>query len=92
MRLDNSVPAAPSGLVIEASSSTSIYLSWLDNSDDETGYRVDRSADGGNQYDTLAVLAANTTEFEDIGLQPDTGYQYRVYAFNGAGSGPASTA
>ena len=39
-------PLAPSGLNATANSSSEIGLGWADNSDNETGFRVERSDDG----------------------------------------------
>src|SRR5439155_17551527 len=41
-------PAAPSGLGATAASTTQIDLSWTDNSEGETGFKIERSDDGGS--------------------------------------------
>jgi len=44
--VSDSLPEAPSGLSASALSSSSIRLTWTDNSGNETGFKVERSLDG----------------------------------------------
>jgi transglutaminase-like putative cysteine protease len=60
-------------------------LSWRDNSNDETGFTLQRATNGGSFADR-ASLAANTTSFTDTGLVAGTTYSYRVRAWNGSGN------
>jgi parallel beta-helix repeat protein len=84
-------PAAPSGLSATASSSSQINLSWTDNSNDETGFLVERSTDGVN-FTQIATIGANMTSYSDSGLAAAV-YYYRVVASNGAGqSAPTAVA
>ncbi|CAI8831601.1 M12 family metallo-peptidase [Methylocaldum szegediense] len=78
-----SAPAAPSGLRTAARSDDEIVLRWKDNSDNEEGFKVERSDDGVN-WDEVALLGHNTTRFANTGLSPSTRYSYRVSAYNGA--------
>lgn len=78
-------PTAPTNALAQALSSSEIAISWIDNADDEYGFEVRRSNDGGTNWDLATSLPANTDTFTDNGLAPNTGYQYRVSAFNGAG-------
>ena len=64
---------------------TNISLSWLDNSNDETGFIVERSTNGIN-FTTISNLPANTTSYIDNGIDPGT-YYYRVTAYNTSGVG-----
>ncbi len=84
-------PAAPSGLTATAVSSTEIDLSWNDNSDNEDGFKIERSeTGGGGSYTEIATVGANFEAYPDTGLSPDTTYYYRVRAYNAAGdSSPA---
>ncbi len=68
---------APSDLYTQTESATSIRLNWLDNADNETGYRVWR--DNNLIPDELP---ADTTEFVDSSLTCDTEHTYYVVAFN----------
>ena len=82
-------PIAPSALVATATSSSSINLSWTDNSSDESNFVVQRSTTSGSGFATIATLGANTTSYADTaGLSASTTYYYQVYATNGgSGSG-----
>ncbi len=77
-------PAAPSNLSATATSSSAISLAWTDNSDDETGFEIERSSDGVN-FAPRATVGANVTTFGDSGLSASTTYFYRVNATNGGG-------
>ena len=80
-------PAAPSGLVASAASSSAIDLAWTDNASNETGYTVERSPNGTTGWVVLAsTLAAGTSSYRDSGLAASTAYSYRVKATNAAGS------
>ncbi|MGJ0516468.1 MAG: M12 family metallo-peptidase [Methylomicrobium sp.] len=78
------VPDKPSDLTAAASSSSQIALEWTDNSSNETGFRLERSADGVN-WSEFAVTGSNAASFTDTGLVAGTDYQYRVRAYNSAG-------
>lgn len=79
------VPNSPASLTANALSSSAISLTWLDNATDETGYKVQRSADGVN-WQEIAALNANATGFSDTGLQPQQTLSYRVLAWNSVGN------
>jgi hypothetical protein len=81
------VPVAPSGLGITATSSSSISLNWTDNSNDETSFVVQRSTTTGTGFTTIATLGANITSYIDnTGLTASTTYFYQVFATNAAGN------
>ena len=44
-------PAAPSALSAVAASSSQINLTWADNSNNESGFKIERSTDGGANYE-----------------------------------------
>jgi hypothetical protein len=81
-------PSAPSGLTAGAASASptsSVAMSWVDNATNETGYAVERSADG-TTFAQRAQLASGATSYVDTGLASGATYYYRVFAFNSAGS------
>ena len=82
-------PATPT-LTAQASSSSEIALSWGDVAT-ETGYRIERSDDGGTGWVTIATTGQDVTSFTDAGLIPGTGYAYRVIAINAGGESAPST-
>jgi hypothetical protein len=78
-------PAAPTSLAATASSSTQINLSWADNSNNETGFVIERSATSGSGYASIATVGSNVTSYQNTGLTAATTYYYRVKATNSAG-------
>jgi fibronectin type 3 domain-containing protein len=78
------VPAAPSNLTATRGTKRKINLSWTDNSNNETGFKIERSTDGVN-FSQIATTAANVTTYASTGLNSGTTYWYRVRATNAAG-------
>ncbi|MEQ8533601.1 MAG: PKD domain-containing protein, partial [Imperialibacter sp.] len=75
---------APTGLNVVANSSVSIALDWIDNSDDEESFEIQRS-DDNDQFITLGSIGADTVSFDDVGLIPSTTYFYKVKGINAEG-------
>jgi hypothetical protein len=94
------MPAAP-GAAPSAPSSVSVsagqVVSWTDNSADESGFQIERSADGGTTFNVVGITSANVTHWKDQSHFPiwplvwhgGQSYVYRVRAFNGFGSSTA---
>ena len=76
---------SPTRLTATAVSFQEIKLTWRDNSDGETGFRVQRRADGSSHWVEIGTTTANATTFSDTGLEPNTTYHYRVRAFRRIG-------
>ncbi len=79
-------PTSPTSLTATAVSQSQIDLSWTDNSNDETGFEVER--DGS----LITTTAANATSYSDSGLSCGTTYSYSVKATNANGVSVAVTA
>ncbi len=81
-------PSAPSNLLATAVSSTQINLTWTDNSNNETGFIVERSVNGATGWTALTPApGVNATSFSDsTGLSAGMPYFYRVRATNSAGA------
>jgi hypothetical protein len=79
-----SVPNAPFGLTAASISSTQNAVLWHDNSDNETGFHVERSVNGG-AFSVVASLAANTVSYTDTSVSAGNTYSYRVQAYNSKG-------
>ena len=78
-------PAAPSNLAATAVSASQVNLTCTDNANNETGFVVQRSADGGKTWVTIATRPADTTAYTDTSVSTGTTYYYRVFAFNDLG-------
>ncbi len=78
-------PVAPSGLTATPDPvSRTVELSWTDNSDNETGFRIQRQFNGGAWDTAYDEVSANTTEYTDPNTTPGT-YNYRIEAYNDFG-------
>ncbi|MBU1244299.1 fibronectin type III domain-containing protein, partial [Myxococcota bacterium] len=87
LSLGTIIPDAPTTLDATGISTTEINLTWNDNADSETGYRIERSLDG-IEFEEIQVAAANATSFGDTGLTHSTVYYYRVAATGDYGDSP----
>jgi hypothetical protein len=83
-------PAAPDNLRVPATSRTQVVLAWDDSSDDETGFKVERSPNGASSWTQAGTVGTNVTSFTDTDLDWETTYFYRVRAYNAAGDSAAS--
>jgi plastocyanin len=82
-------PAAPTALVAAAVDTSSIQLSWNDNSNDEVGFEVQSRALDGSSFAKIATAPAGggkTAGFLVTGLNPATGYAFQVRAGNASGN------
>lgn len=67
-------------------SSTSIDLSWVDNSNNEDHFHICRKMNHAANYDSSSIveLPANTTKFHVTGLEPETLYTFGLAASDGS--------
>ena len=68
----------PQEFAVEAKTETSITLKWgASERGDETNYEIERETQG--EFKPLAEIAAGgELKFQDVNLQPDTQYNYRI--------------
>jgi hypothetical protein len=85
-RLSPSLPAAPRFLEASASSATQINLSWVDESYNEKLFRIERSADKGVTWSTLATVNPNSKSYSNTGISDTISYFYRIKAENTMGN------
>jgi hypothetical protein len=79
------IPKPPSQFVAKANASTQIVVGWKDNSDNETGFKIERMAGAcgsSNPWTQIATKSANSISHTISGLTPETTYAFRVRAFN----------
>lgn len=79
-----SVPSSPTELKSYAYLPLMIDLTWLDNSVDETSFKVEQRISPYN-YIEIATLPANQNYYTVTNLSLNTKYSYRVQAINESG-------
>lgn len=84
------VPASPSDLTVDGIGSQFVDLSWFDESDNEDSFLIEISRNGGNTWESVMSLDADSTEARVGGLASATSYQFRVVAQNQVGRSEAS--
>lgn len=73
----------PTGLVASEIDYNQIDLVWNDNSSNEDGFSIERSADGVSGWTEIDTVATNVEAYSDTGLSEHTTYYYRVRAIRG---------
>jgi hypothetical protein len=82
-------PLASTTVTASPATSSTVNLVWTDIAG-ESGYRVERSADGASGWTTAASLPENSTTATDTGLAATTTYYYRVIATTKGGDASVS--
>ncbi len=78
-------PSAPGNLVGQfISNPLSVQLTWSDNSNNETGFIIERDSQGPDAFTVIDTVPANQNSFVDLAVTYLT-YLYRIKAFNPAG-------
>jgi fibronectin type 3 domain-containing protein len=70
--------------VAATSTNGAATVTWSDRSGNETGFVIQRSADGGSTWSDAGSVGAGVVTFTDSTVEGGTGYQYRVYATGSA--------
>ncbi len=81
-------PGAPTALTATVVSPSRVALSWSAGAL-AAGYRIERRGEGEN-FKPLIDVPGGTLSFNDDSVAADTGYDYRVLAYNISGNSPAS--
>lgn len=89
MAIPTTPPAAPSGLAAVAQGASQVKLTWVDNSNNESAFNIERSTDGVT-FTVVGAASVNATTFTDSNLTPSTQYFYRVVATNVVGDSDPS--
>ncbi|MCY2989606.1 MAG: fibronectin type III domain-containing protein [Planctomycetota bacterium] len=78
-------PIEPSGLQAGAVTATSLTLTWTNNDLSNPSFKIERSVFNPwhpQPWDSIAITGPGAVSFTDIGLKPESTYQYRVRATN----------
>jgi len=84
LRTPDFPPNSPTNLIASAVSGSQVNLTWIDNSNNEQNFIVERSTDNVT-FKELVRLLNNSTSFQDMSVISNTQYYYRVKAINGFG-------
>ncbi len=80
-----SVLQAPSSLGIGVVGSSAVGLNWIDNSSDESEFKIESSLDGV-KFNQVSTAPSGSTRAVVMALQAATQYWFRVRASNGNGN------
>lgn len=83
------IPGGPMLLAAVANGMNPVVLSWTDDAGNEDGFRIERSTTGTN-WQLLASVGANVTNYMDTTGVQSQPYYYRVQATNVSGASPFS--
>ena len=81
-------PAAPSKIVFKATAANAGYLTWSDNSNNESGFRVQYW--NGAAWVTFDTLGAGTTASHVYSIQAGATYYFRIASYNSASESPSA--
>ncbi len=85
------LPAAPTNLAATVQAGPQVTLTWRDNSNNESGFKVERCSFVSpvttcTNFAQIAAPGPNTTTYIDTTVTGGNSYRYRVAAFNAAGT------
>jgi len=79
-------PAAPSVLAASSNSALQVSLSWNDNSNNESQFKIERKTGSGGTYAQITTVGGDTTTYADTSVSSGTQYYYRIRASNVIGN------
>ncbi len=82
---ENTTAPRPSFLAVSTTASSDMALKWVDNSDNETGFEIERRVSNGS-WAPLKTTAANVTGFIDTTAQAGINCEYRIRTTSTAGA------
>jgi uncharacterized protein len=86
----NEPPNQPTNLEVTEIYENDLVIKWIDNSDNEDGFKLERRKSGQGKFDIITTLPKNMTAYRDEKLETNTTYYYRIYAYNSEGSSAPS--
>jgi len=63
-----------------------LTMTWIDNSNNEDGFQIERKQGQAGTFSRIATVGANVSSYTDSGLADGTTYCYKVRAFNAIGN------
>jgi len=70
----------PSNLTAQENLTGTVEINWVDNSDNETSYIIERSDINSTDFREIARVDADVTTYSDSNIEGETQYYYRVKA------------
>ena len=83
-RTTDTPPLAPTNFEAQVISATRIDLLWIDASNNEQGFALERKTGAGAWGDTKTV-SSNVAIYSDDPVSPNTQYTYRIRSYNSVG-------
>lgn len=74
--------ADPSNLNLSENPARTINIQWKDNSNNESGFRIDRKKSSTGTWTEIATVGANVISYQDKNLDVETEYTYRIAAYS----------
>jgi hypothetical protein len=84
-------PLAPTTPQIPAVTTGTITVTWVDASNNELNFYIERSLNGSTGFTQIGVVGAGVTSYVDANLPAGTQYYYRVQAHNSGGDSGYTT-
>lgn len=81
------MPLPPLKLSASTSGNAKITLKWIDNSTNETGFKIERKV-GSEIFSLIGQTSTNVSTFVDDKALGYNVYEYRVFSYNAVGSSP----
>jgi uncharacterized protein (TIGR02145 family) len=81
------LPTVPTNLTGGWDSQSICGLTWTDNSNNESGFKVERKI-GTGAYTVIGTTSSDEPFFYDYGLSVNITYTYRVCSYNSEGNSP----
>ncbi len=75
-------PLSPSNLVLKSKTASTITIGWSDNSNNETGFQLERSENNPLAFKIIDTIDADLIEYKNSKLKSNTIYYYRLTSFN----------
>src|SRR6266581_745679 len=79
------VPAPPSAVNAAPYNGYAVHVTWMDNSTDESNFRIERSGTATGPWTAIATFSANSTSLYDYQVAREQLACYRVFALNSYG-------
>ncbi|MFZ1321735.1 MAG: T9SS type A sorting domain-containing protein [Ignavibacteria bacterium] len=79
------IPRAPSDLLINEITETTVTISWQDNSYNESGFIIARREINELLFRYIDTVQTDVLTYQEVGLTPDNVYLYKVCSYNSFG-------